>query len=102
MDLGPVRALEDVLGSKLISTIERADARDYIDVAAALARYSPQQLWTRAIALDPDLSADDFAFVPLRLSELEDEAFAFYGLDAAAVARLRGRFTAWPQRHRGD
>lgn len=98
MGLGPVMAVEDVLGSKLRACLDRADARDYIDVAAALKRYGADQLMAWALEQEPNLTDDDFALVPFRLAELEDEAFAHYGLDAAAVAQLRDQFAAWPAR----
>jgi hypothetical protein len=53
---------DDVLGGKVAALASRAVERDYIDVAAALARgYSVAQLTGLAVALDPGLTAEDFA-----------------------------------------
>jgi Nucleotidyl transferase AbiEii toxin, Type IV TA system len=102
MGLGPVMAVEDVLGSKLRALVDRADARDYIDIGAALKRYSPDQLMAWAREQEPNLTDDDFAFVPFRLAELEDETFAPYRLNADAVAQLRDLFAAWHGRGSGS
>ena len=98
MEFGPVLDLDDVLGGKVAALASRADERDYIDVAAALARdYSVARLTGLAVALDPGLTAEDFAFAGQRLDRLGDDRFARYGLTPADVARLRERFAAWPR-----
>jgi alkylhydroperoxidase family enzyme len=98
MEFGPVLDLEDVLGGKVAALASRAAERDYLDVAAALARgYSVAQLTGLAVALDPGLTADDFADAGLRLDRLGDDRFARYGLDPEDVSRLREQFAAWPR-----
>jgi nucleotidyltransferase AbiEii toxin of type IV toxin-antitoxin system len=98
MEFGPVLDLDDVLGGKVTALASRAAERDYIDVAAALARgYSVAQLTGLAVTLDPGLTAEDFADAGQRLDRLGDDRFARYGLTQEDVTRLRERFTAWPR-----
>jgi hypothetical protein len=97
MDIGPVLDLEDVVGSKVCALASRVEPRDYVDTAAALERYSVDQLIAYAKRLDPGLTDRDFADAGGQLDRMPDGVFARYGLDAAAVSRLRERFAAWPR-----
>jgi hypothetical protein len=98
MEFGPVLDLDDVLGGKVAALVSRAVERDYIDVAAALARgYSVAQLTGLALALDPGLTAEDFADAGRRLDRFGDDRFARYGLTPQDVTRLREQFEAWPR-----
>jgi hypothetical protein len=98
MEFGPVLDLDDVLGGKVAALASRAVERDYIDVAAALARgYGVAQLIGLAVALDPGLIAEDFADVGQRLDRLGDDRFARYGLTPEDVIRLREQFASWPR-----
>jgi hypothetical protein len=98
MDVGPVLNLEDVVGGKVCALASRAVERDYVDTAAALGRgYSVEQLIGLAQALDPGLTAEDFADAGSRLDHLDDEAFARYRLSPQDVAQIRKRFAAWPR-----
>jgi hypothetical protein len=95
--LGPVMALEDVLASKVCALASRAEVRDYIDVAAVLDRYTPEQLIELAWQLDEGLTAGDFTDLARRLDHLDDDEFARYGLRPSDVAEVRNRFAAWPR-----
>jgi len=97
MDIGPVLDLEDVVGSKVCALASRVEPRDYVDTAAALERYTVDQLIAYARRLDPGLTDQDFADAGRQLDKMPDGLFARYGLDAAAVGRLRDRFAAWPR-----
>mgnify|MGYP003701549857 CR=1 FL=1 len=97
MDVGPVLDLEDVVGGKVCALASRAYERDYLDTAAALGRYSTDQVIGFAQRLDPGLDDRDFADAGRRLDRMDDEAFARYGLGAHDVTRLRERFKAWPR-----
>ncbi|HEX2822416.1 MAG TPA: nucleotidyl transferase AbiEii/AbiGii toxin family protein [Streptosporangiaceae bacterium] len=98
MDIGPVLDLDDVVGGKVCALASRAVERDYVDTAAALERgYTIGQLIGLARALDPGLTAEDFADAGRRLDRLDDEAFARYRLSPKDVARIRERFAAWPR-----
>lgn len=96
MDFGPVMALEDVLGAKVVALVERSEDRDYVDVGAALARFDAHQLMAWAVALEPSLTLENFAAVAWQLDAMSDDEFARY-LDVEGVARLRERFSAWPR-----
>jgi hypothetical protein len=98
MDIGPVLDLDDAVGGKVCALASRAVERDYMDTAAALERgYSVEQLIGLARALDPGLTAEDFADAARRLDHLDDAAFARYSLSPQDVARIRERFAAWPR-----
>jgi hypothetical protein len=90
--------LDDAIGSKVAALATRAAERDYIDVAAALTRgYTVAQLTALALALDPGLTAEDFADAGQRLDRLRDDRFAPYGLTPDDVTRLRKQFADWPR-----
>ena len=89
MDIGPVLDLEDVVGGKGCALASRAYERDYVDTAAALDRYSVDQVIAFAKRLDPGLADQDFADAGRRLDNLDDEVFTRYGLSPRDVAKLR-------------
>jgi Nucleotidyl transferase AbiEii toxin, Type IV TA system len=97
MDIGPVLDLEDVVGGKVCALASRAYERDYVDTAAALERYSVEQVIGFARRLDPGLTDRDFAGAGRRLDHMDDEVFARYGLSPQDVARLRERLAGWPR-----
>ena len=97
MDFGPVLDLEDVVGGKVCALASRAEPRDYIDTAAALERYSIDQVIGFARRLDPGLDDRDFADAGRRLDQWGDGVFAPFGLSPEEIARLRERFAAWPR-----
>jgi Nucleotidyl transferase AbiEii toxin, Type IV TA system len=97
MDIGPVLDLEDVIGGKICALASRSYERDYVDTAAALARYSVAQVIGFARRLDPGLEDRDFAEAGQRLDQMPDEAFAPLGLGPGEVAVLRERFASWPR-----
>src|SRR5215471_2636127 len=97
MDVGPVLDLEDVVGGKVCALASRAEPRDYLDTAAALERYSVEQMIGFARRLDPGLTDRDFADAGRRLDELSDRRFTAFGLSPAETAELRQRFATWPR-----
>ena len=97
MDLGPVLRLEDVVGGKVCALAGRAEPRDYIDTAAALRRFSIDQVIGLARELDPGLDDRDFADAGRRLDRWGDSIFAAFGLGAADIAALRAAFRDWPR-----
>jgi hypothetical protein len=97
MDVGPVLDLEDLAGSKVCALASRVEPRDYIDTAAALHRYTVDQLISFARRLDPGLEDRDFADAGTQLDRMPDGVFTRYGLSARDVARLREEFAPWPR-----
>lgn len=97
MDVGPVLALEDVIGGKVVALASRAYERDYLDVAASLEQYSVDQVIGFARRLDPGLEDRDFADAGIRLDQLADRAFVRIGLHPRQIAWLRKQFTEWPR-----
>jgi hypothetical protein len=97
MTLGPVLDLDDLVGSKVAALASRVEPRDYADTAAALTRYSAEQLISLARRLDPGLTGQEFADVGRRLDQLSDRRFAALGLSPDGIAQLRQRFAGWPR-----
>jgi Nucleotidyl transferase AbiEii toxin, Type IV TA system len=97
MDVGPVLDLEDLAGSKVCALASRVEPRDYVDTAAALRRYTPDQLISFARRLDPGLEDRDFTDAGRQLDQMPDGVFARYGLDQQDVGLLRERFADWPR-----
>ena len=97
MDVGPVLDLQDVAAGKAVALVSRAEPRDYVDTAAALERYTVDQLIDLAKRLDPGLQDRDFADAGRHLDRMPDRLFARYLHDQQDVARLRERFASWPR-----
>jgi Nucleotidyl transferase AbiEii toxin, Type IV TA system len=97
MDVGPVLDLEDVIGGKVCALASRAEPRDYVDTAAALRRYSIEEMISFARRLDPGLTGRDFAEAGRRLDQWGDGVFAPFGLSSLDIAVLRERFADWPR-----
>jgi hypothetical protein len=68
-----------------------------VDLAAALDRYSIDQLIAIARRLDTGLMVEDIADAGRRLDALPDRVFARYGLSRRDVARVREKFADWPR-----
>jgi hypothetical protein len=93
---GPVLAEEDVIGTKVRALADRGAPRDLIDVFAASLRWSTADLeefgrrHARGRFESEDLQAN------LAGAEwTDDEAFAAYGLDEAAITALRTWALEW-------
>ncbi|MGH3121810.1 MAG: hypothetical protein ACRDND_12410 [Streptosporangiaceae bacterium] len=68
-----------------------------MDTAAALRRYTADQLISFARRLDPGLEDRDFIDAGMQLDRMPDGVFTRYGLSPQDVARLREQFTVWPR-----
>lgn len=100
-DIGPVLTVEDVLASKTLAMVDRAAARDFVDVFEALRQgWTPEQLIALAWQLNPDdYDAEYFTQVPENLADLDDFEFEQYGLAPGQVKELREAFDRqWPSR----
>ncbi len=98
MEVGPVVHLDDLLGSKFCALAGRSEPRDFIDVAAALDRgFRRDRILELAHEHEPILAEDEIAAAMRRLDGLPDARFARYGLDQAAIARMRAAFADWPR-----
>lgn len=97
LDVGPVLHLDDAVGAKVTAMLGRGLPRDYLDVAAALGRFSRARLLELAFERDPGLRVDDVALAMRRLDRFPDVLFGQYGLRSPEVTALRGRFGDWPR-----
>lgn len=102
LDIGLVLHVDDAVGSKVTAMVGRGLPRDFIDVAAALARYSREELMALAFVRDPGLRVIDFTAAATALDGIPVAAFAPYGLDESAVDALRTRFADWSRDERSD
>lgn len=98
-DLGPVLALDDLAGWKTVALANRMMARDYVDIAALLKRYTVGQLITLALERDPGLQEADFADAMRHLDQMRDARFSalLTGPDGEDASWLRKQFAAWPR-----
>jgi Nucleotidyl transferase AbiEii toxin, Type IV TA system len=98
MEIGPVLHLDDVLGTKVAALATRAYPRDFIDVGAALGRYSREELLDLGRHADPALTEEDFAAALSRFDLLDDSVFMdLYGISRQQVTQMRARFADWPR-----
>jgi hypothetical protein len=112
-DIGPVLALDDLAGWKTVALANRMMARDYVDVAALLKKYTVAQLIALARERDPGLTDADFADAGQHLDRMRDTRLVplLAGGSGAArsggslsagspgedVAWLRRQFADWPR-----
>lgn len=97
MAVGPVMHLDDLVATKVAALVNRREVRDYIDVAAALERYSLPRLLALGRRADPALDPEDVADAGRYLDRLDDARFALYGLDRQQIAELRQSLAQWPR-----
>jgi predicted nucleotidyltransferase component of viral defense system len=89
--------LDDLVATKVAALVNRREARDYIDVAAALERYSLEAVLELAHAADPALDPEDIADAGRYLDRLDDARFSLYGLKKRDIEQLRHRLRDWPR-----
>jgi hypothetical protein len=97
MEIGPVLHPDDVMAGKVDALYNRAAARDFLDLDAAIAsrRYTLQGLCELARIADAGFDVELFAGMLRHIERFDDQEFAAYGLSAADVAQLRMRVAAW-------
>ena len=96
-EVGPVISVEDAVGSKAASIYTRGEAKDFVDVDAAMqAGYSTDHLLQLADAREASpMDRQMFASLLDDAQRIPDAEYAKYGLDAEQTAGLRGRMGAW-------
>jgi len=97
MDIGPVLHPDDVMAGKMDALYNRAAARDFLDIDAALTsgRYTLDQLCELAHDADAGFDRQLFAGMLGRIDRLDDEDFTEYGVGPEHVAGLRQRVKDW-------
>ena len=99
MTVGPVLHPDDAVANKMNALYERALARDFIDIDAAVqsGRYDQEtllQLIERSeLAFDRRMFAEALG----QIHNLDPDDFADYGVDGQRLDDLRDRFEAWRQ-----
>lgn len=97
LDIGPVLHVEDAMAAKMSALYGRFEARDFIDVDAAIStgRFDREGLLALAESADAGFDRTMFAGSLAAISRHEDEDFAAYGLSVDEVSALRERFASW-------
>lgn len=96
LDIGPVLDRDDAVAGKVLALWGRGQARDYIDVHAALVgAYSESQLLELAARADDGFDHHDFGRVLVAVDDRSQASFADYGLDETETNALRDRLRTW-------
>jgi hypothetical protein len=97
MAIGPVLHPDDAVANKVSALYSRAEARDYVDVHAALTsgRYTSDHLLRLAQERDPGFDRTMFIQALRASRRWDDRDYAQYNLDAEAVAGLRSAIESW-------
>jgi len=99
MTVGPVLHPDDAVANKMNALYERALARDFIDIDAALrsGRYDRATLLHLIERADLGFDRRMFAEALGQVHNLDPDDFADYGVDGERLEDLRDRFEAWRQ-----
>lgn len=97
MSIGPVLHPDDAVTNKMGAVYGRAQARDLIDVDAAVrsGRYDWETLHRLAEQADRGFDRRMFAAALGRALSRDDEDFTNYGVAGRDLEDLRARFAAW-------
>jgi hypothetical protein len=97
MDVGPVLHPDDVMAGKMDALYNRAAARDFLDIDAAITggHYTLERLCELAEAMDAGFDRGMFARMLQSIRRFDAADFAEYGVDAPEVKTLRLRVDAW-------
>ena len=95
--IGPVLARDDAVANKVNALYSRGQARDYIDVDAAVLSggYPREQLLILAKEHDPGFEPTLFAEALRAVRRLPTTEFTPYGLDDHAASALVERLLSW-------
>jgi hypothetical protein len=97
--IGPVLDQDDAVANKVNALYSRAQARDYIDVHAALTsdRYTGPDLLRLAAEHDPGFDPSMFANALQAIRRLPEAEFTAYGLTQDQVTALVNSLTEWAE-----
>lgn len=97
MDVGPVLHIDDVMAGKVDALYNRAAARDFLDIDAAITtgRYNMDQLCGLAETIDAGFDRAIFAEMLGHIDRFDDEEFTQYGISASDLPALRARVAQW-------
>lgn len=97
--VGEIRVvgLDDLIAMKTRALAGRGMPRDFIDVSSAADLYSYGELERMALRQDDEFSTDELVARLNRLEQIRDSAFAAYGLDEAAIRRVREFALRWSE-----
>jgi hypothetical protein len=97
LEVGPVLHPDDAVTNKMSALYGRAQARDFLDVDAAIisGRYSRERLLELAVGADPGFEPLIFADAIASLTQLTDTDFDEYGITPHQLHALRQRFADW-------
>jgi hypothetical protein len=104
MDIGPVLHPDDVMAGKMDALYNRAAARDFLDIDAAIAggHYTLERLCELAEAMDAGFDRGMFARMLQSIKRFDAADFAEYGVNAAEAEVLRQRVVTWQQELTAD
>ncbi|SNY28170.1 Nucleotidyl transferase AbiEii toxin, Type IV TA system [Paractinoplanes atraurantiacus] len=88
---------DDAVANKMCALFGRAEARDFLDVDAAIqsGRYTRERLLDLAAAADGGFDRARFADAIGSLRRITDADFDLYGASAEDLAAVRARFADW-------
>ncbi|MEV6299468.1 nucleotidyl transferase AbiEii/AbiGii toxin family protein [Actinoplanes sp. NPDC051861] len=97
LNIGPVLHPDDAVANKMCALFGRAEARDFLDVDAAIqsGRYTREKLLELAEAADGGFDRARFAEAIGSLRRITDADFDFYGVTLEELTAVRARFEDW-------
>jgi predicted nucleotidyltransferase component of viral defense system len=97
LDVGPVLARDDAVANKVGALYSRGQARDYIDVDAALSSgsYTRERLLDLAAEHDAGFDVRHFAQALRAIRRLPMAEFVAYGLSESQVSALVAHVLDW-------
>ncbi|SDR79455.1 nucleotidyl transferase AbiEii/AbiGii toxin family protein [Corynebacterium timonense] len=97
LDVGPVLAPTDAMGSKITALYSRGYPRDFLDVDAIrrAGSFTDEELLQIAENTDPGFDRATFALQLRQVRVLSSETVAAYRVSAADLALIQERLTQW-------
>lgn len=91
----PVLSRTELAVDKVLAVFGRAEARDFVDLAAVIDRYGLESLFRLAAEKDPGFSVEVFEEMLGRFGRLRLDEF---GLSPSSYGELRSQVEAWRDR----